>query len=128
MMRSHWITVFLTAFLLLLAATVYSYRIPRVVPPIAQHTLLEDFDLAMKRTVLEWDPADTRPPDVRRRALFDFVYSTYESSAWIPQSLFNSNVVSQAVAGDVDTIVGEKVGLALWRDNPRVMAFGMAPN
>ena len=64
----------------------------------------------------------------RRRALFDFMYQTYQSSAWIPQSLFDSNLVTQAVVGDVDTIVGEKVGLVLWRDNPLVPAFGMAPN
>src|SRR5439155_18675980 len=36
--------------------------------------------------------------------------------------------VTQAVVGDVNTIVGEKVGLVLWRDNPQVPAFGMAPN
>ena len=30
--------------------------------------------------------------------------------------------------GDVDTIVRDKVGLVLWRDNPRVVAFGMAPS
>ena len=51
-----------------------------------------------------------RPEAERRRALFDFVYQTYESSAWIPQSLFDSNLVTQAVVGDVDTIVGDKVG------------------
>jgi processive rubber oxygenase RoxA-like protein len=36
--------------------------------------------------------------------------------------------VTQAVVGDVDTIVGEKVGLVRWRDNELVPAFGMAPN
>ena len=71
--------------------------------------------------------ADPRPEAERRQALFDFMYQTYEASAWIPQSLFDSNLVTQAVVGDVDTIVGEKVGLVLWRDNPRVPAFGMAP-
>ena len=50
-----------------------------------------------------------------RAALFDFIYQTYDSSAWIPQSLFDSNLMTQAVVGDVDTIVGKKVGLVLWR-------------
>jgi hypothetical protein len=65
---------------------------------------------------------------VRERALFDFVYQTYDSSAWIPQSVFDGNLVTQTIAGDVDTIVRDKVGLVLWRDNPRVRAFGMAPS
>ena len=68
------------------------------------------------------------PGAERRRALFDFVYQTYDSSAWIPQSIFDGNLVTQAVVGDVDTIVRDKVGLVLWRDNPRVLAFGMAPS
>jgi hypothetical protein len=37
-------------------------------------------------------------------------------------------VIAQVVAGDVDTIVSQKVGLVSWRDNPVVPAFGMAPN
>ena len=64
----------------------------------------------------------------RRQALFDFTYQTYESSAWIPQSLFDLNFVTQAVVGSVETIVGDRVGLVRWRDNARVPAFGMAPN
>ena len=44
------------------------------------------------------------------------MYQTYDSSAWIPQSLFDGNLVTQAVIGDVDTIVGKKVGLVLWRE------------
>jgi mono/diheme cytochrome c family protein len=78
--------------------------------------------------VIEWDESDTRPPEERQAALFDFMYSTYESSAWIPQSLFDSNLVTQAIVGDVPTIVGDRVGLVLWRDNPLVTAFGMAPS
>ena len=82
----------------------------------------------MRHVVYAWDPADPRPEAERRQALFDFIYETYDASAWIPQSLFDSNVVTQAVVGDVDTIVRDKVGLVLWRDNARVPAFGMAPN
>ena len=55
---------------------------------------------------------------MRRQALFDFMYETYDASAWIPQSLFDTNAVTHAIVGDVDTIVGDKVGLVLWRDNP----------
>jgi mono/diheme cytochrome c family protein len=86
------------------------------------------FDAAMRHVVIDWDPADPRPAGERRRALFDFTYQTYGSSAWIPQSLFDSNLVTQAVVGDVPAIVGERVGLVVWRDNPDVPAFGMAPN
>ena len=60
--------------------------------------------------------------------MFDFIYQTYDSSAWIPQSLFDSNLVTQAVIGDVDTIVGEKVGLVRWREQAVVPAYGMAPS
>jgi len=82
----------------------------------------------MRHVTYAWDDRDPRSDAQRRQALFDFVYETFDASAWIPQSLFDSNVVTQAVVGDVDTIVGDKVGLALWRDNPLVPAFGMAPN
>ena len=98
------------------------------VEPVSRETLAAGFDAGIRNLVIEWDPADPRPEADRRRALFGFMYETYRASAWIPQSLFDSNLVTQAVAGDVDTIVGKKVGLVLWRDNPRVRAFGMAPN
>ncbi len=77
--------------------------------------------------VYRWNPGDPRPEAERRAALFEFMYQTYDSSAWIPQSVFDGNVVTQAVFGDVDTIVGEKVGLVLWREQTHVPAFGMAP-
>jgi len=97
-------------------------------PAVARDTLAASFASDLKNVVYEWDPADPTPESVRRQALFDFVYETYDASAWIPQSLFDGNVVTQAIAGDVDTIVGEKVGLVLWRGNKVVPAFGMAPN
>ena len=98
------------------------------VAPLSRETLASGFDASIRHVVLEWDPNDPRPGKERRRALFEFVYQTYQASAWIPQSLFDGSLVAQAIVGDVDTIVGEKVGLVLWRDNPRVPAFGMAPN
>ena len=94
----------------------------------SREELASSFDVGIRNLVFEWDPSDPRPQAERRKALFDFMYQTYQGSAWIPQSLFDSNLVAQAVIGDVDTIVGDKVGLVLWRDNTRVPAFGMAPN
>src|SRR5207237_2152235 len=96
-------------------------------PPLSREALRASFDADMRHVVYAWDPDDPRPEAERRDALFGFVYETYKASAWIPQSLFDTNVATQIVAGDVDTIVGEKVGLVRWRDNPRVRAFGMAP-
>jgi hypothetical protein len=97
-------------------------------PPVSREALEVTFDAGIRRLVIEWDAADPRPAAERRQALFDFMYQTYQASAWIPQSLFDSNMLSQAVIGDVDTIVGDQVGLVRWRDNPLVPAFGMAPN
>ena len=90
--------------------------------------LKDSFESDMRHVVYRWDPADTRTDSEKRAALFDFVYQTYDSSAWIPQSLFDGNLATQAIVGDVDTIVHDKVGLVSWRDNGRVPAFGMAPS
>ena len=95
---------------------------------VTRDALAAGFDAGIRNLVVEWDAQDPRPEAERRKALFDFMYQSFQASAWIPQSLFDSNLVTQAVVGDVDTIVGDKVGLVLWRDNPRVPAFGMAPN
>ena len=73
--------------------------------------------------VYRWDAGRSAPGAERKAALFDFVYQTYDSSAWIPQSLFDGNLVTQAVVGDVDTIVGKKVGLVLWREQAVVPAL-----
>jgi hypothetical protein len=96
--------------------------------PLTREALAARFDDDMRHVVYNWESSDPRPEAERRKALFDFVYQTYQASAWIPQSLFDANRLTQAIAGDVPTIVGEKAGLTLWRDNPRVVAFGMAPN
>src|SRR5258706_5416059 len=103
-----------------------SHRAPAAA--VSRDALASGFDSGIRNLVAEWDPNDRRPVAERRAALFDFMYETYDASAWIPQSLFDSNLLTQAIVGDVQTIVGEKVGLVLWRDNPRVPAFGMAPN
>src|SRR5688572_24578422 len=90
--------------------------------------LASTFQSDLRNVVYRWAPEDRRPEAERRKALFDFVYQTYDSSAWIPQSLFDDNLIRQAVVGSVETIVRDRVGLAPWRDNRFVPAFGMAPN
>jgi hypothetical protein len=112
----------------LAALLAMSLRTRATKAPLSRQALASTFDVGIRNLVFEWDPNDPRPETERRKALFDFMYETYQASAWIPQSLFDRNLVTQAVVGDVDTIVGDKVGLVLWRDNPHVPAFGMAPN
>jgi len=112
----------------LVAALALSLSSRAARPAITRATLALSFVSDLRSVVYEWDAADPRPDPVRRQALFDFVYETYDASAWIPQSLFDGNTLTQAVAGDLETIVGTKVGLVLWRDNKVVPAFGMAPN
>jgi hypothetical protein len=91
-------------------------------------SLAATFDADLRHVVYRWSETDPRSEPERKRALFEFLYQTYDSTAWIPQSLFDQNLITQTVAGDVDTIVRDRVGLVLWRDNPRVVAFGMAPS
>ena len=112
--------------MLALSAAAQWTRAAAIVP--SREALLASFSSDVARVVYRWDPADPRSDATRQRALFDFVYQTYDSSAWIPQSLFDSNLVTQVVVGDVHTIVQDKVGLVPWRDNDLVPAFGMAPN
>jgi hypothetical protein len=107
---------------------VLSRPAPAALPPLTRGALDAAFESDIRNLVYGWDPADPRPEPVRRRALFEFMYETYESSAWIPQSLFDRNLVLQIVAGDVTTIVRDRVGLVPWPENPVVPAFGMAPS
>ena len=100
----------------------------RPADPEIRGQLRASFGHDMGRVVMKWDPRDSRSRQVREDALFDFVYQTYDSSAWIPQSLFDLNLAAQIVVGDVDTIVRDKAGLVNWRDNRHVPAFGMAPS
>ena len=86
------------------------------------------FQSDIRNLEYRWNPEDERPPADRFAALFSFVHQTYETTAWIPQSLFDNNLVSQVVAGDVETIVRDKVGLVLWPENELIPAYGMAPN
>jgi processive rubber oxygenase RoxA-like protein len=111
-----------------LVAVLLAHVAPAAEPPTASRAALEaSFEADIRNLVYTWDPDDLRPPEDRARALREFIYETFESSAWIPQSLFEGNLVTQAVVGDVDTIVREKVGLVLWPENPLIKAYGMAP-
>lgn len=96
-------------------------------PPLDRESLAARFASDLRNLVYRWDPADPQSDAERRRALFEFTYQTYDSSAWIPQSLFDGNLAAQVVAGDIETIVREKVGLVLWPENALVTAYGMAP-
>ena len=71
------------------------------VAPVSREALASGFDVGIRHLVFEWDANDPRPQAERRKALFDFMYQTYQGSAWIPQSLFDSNLVTQAVVGEI---------------------------
>ncbi|HYE88970.1 MAG TPA: hypothetical protein VEA16_21615 [Vicinamibacterales bacterium] len=96
-------------------------------PPLRDE-LRASFAADLRHVVMRWDEGDRRPAAVREQALFDFVYQTYDGSAWIPQSLFDANLAAQVIVGDIETIVRERAGLVPWRGNHRVAAFGMAPD
>jgi hypothetical protein len=115
----------------LFAATVCALAVTRPAAPVnrvSRESLRSSFGDDLGHVRLRWSDDDPRPDDERLDALFEFVYQTYESSAWIPQSVFDGNLLTQAIVGDVDAIVRDKVGLVLWRGNARVPAFGMAPS
>ena len=121
-------TLLVVAVLSVVAVAFRAQRAEKGKTAMSEEALSSTFEIATRNLVVNWDPTDPRPADERLKSLFTFMYQTYDASAWIPQSLFDSNVVTQAVVGDVETIVREHVGLVLWRDNPLVPAFGMAPN
>jgi hypothetical protein len=129
MMRTRAIRAGAAIAIVLLAAVIWLERwMPVGARYVSRDTLRSTFESDTRNLVYRWSPDDPRTAEERRSALFEFMYQTYDSSAWIPQSLFDSNLITQAVIGDVNTIVGEKVGLVLWRDNAVVPAYGMAPS
>ena len=67
------------------------------VAPASRDALRSTFDAGIRNLRLEWDPNDPRPESARRQALFEFMYETYNATARIPQSLFDSNRITQAV-------------------------------
>ena len=96
--------------------------------PLTRDSLAASFDSDIRNLVFQWNADDPRPLRERHDALFAFVHQTYDTTAWIPQSLFDSNLVAQVVVGDMDTIVRDKVGLVLWPENKLIPAYGMAPS
>jgi len=110
------------------SAAAVCLRWPSAAPYVSRDALQATFDSDTRALVYRWSDDDPRPVTERRAALFEFMYQTYHSSAWIPQSLFDSNLLTQAVIGDVNTIVGRKVGLVLWTEHAIVPAYGMAPS
>lgn len=111
-----------------LCAGMSSWWTPASALPDTRDALVSTFDSDIRNLVYRWDPDDPRPQHERHAALFSFVHQTYETSAWIPQSLFDGNLVTQVVVGDVDTIVRDRVGLVLWPENRLIPAYGMAPS
>ena len=98
------------------------------VPAFTREELAAHFESDTRNLAYRWDPDDPRSRSDQRAALFDFVHQTYRTSAWIPQSVFEMNRLTQTIAGDIDTIVRDEVGLVLWRENAAVPAYGMAPS
>jgi hypothetical protein len=95
---------------------------------VSRDALAASFAADTRNLVYRWDAADPRHAAAREAALFDFVHQTYDTTAWVPQSLFDSNIVIQAVVGDVEAIVRDKVGLVPWPENRLIPAYGMAPS
>ncbi|MFL6281479.1 MAG: hypothetical protein ACJ731_15285, partial [Vicinamibacterales bacterium] len=50
----------------------------------SRETLRASFDSDMRNVVYRWSLDDPRSDTEKRNALFNFVYQTYDSSAWIP--------------------------------------------
>jgi hypothetical protein len=115
----------LAAGLLVLGAT--SHRRTSLPFPPSRSALESTFARDIRNLVHRWDPGDSASPQQRQAALFSFVHQTYDTSAWIPHALFEGNLLTQVVTGDIETIVRDKVGLVAWPENRFVPAYGMAP-
>ena len=100
---------------------------PAASETITREEMLRTFSADTANLVYRWSPEDPRSETERRLALFDFMYETYDSSTWLPQSLFERNRVTQVVIGDTDEIVHNRIGMALWPENRAVKTYGMAP-
>ena len=96
--------------------------------PRTRPALAATFQSDIRNLVYRWSGDDPRSAAEREAALFSFVHQTYETTAWIPDSLFQTNLVTQTITGDIETIVRDKVGLVPWRENGLIPAYGMAPS
>ena len=95
---------------------------------LARQELLDRFPRDVAGVVYRWDPQDRRAEPERMRALADFVYEGYDSSAWIPQSFIDANRRFVGSASVVNAILRDQLGLVLWPRNDVAPVFGMAPN
>src|SRR5262245_9683112 len=87
----------LAAALLVVGATSY-WRPPEAAParrgiapapfPSSRSALESTFARDIRNLVYRWSADDLTPQRNRQSALFAFVYQTYDTSAWIPHSLF----------------------------------------
>ena len=129
MTTSNWVRLASALLIVtLLSVTVARWSAPASAGRITTDLLESTFESDIRNLVYRWDPDDSRSAAERHAALFAFVHQSFGTTAWVPQSLFDNNLVTQVVAGDIDTIVRDKVGLVRWPENGVVPAYGMAPN
>ena len=85
-----------------ISLVVIAFRAPRAekaATAMSKEALSGTFESAIRNLVINWDPTDPRSADERLKSLSTFMYETYGTSAWIPQSLFDSNVITQTRGG-----------------------------
>ena len=90
--------------------------------------LRESFARDIAATVYRWAPEDPRSATERIDALARFTYESYDSSAWIPQSIISAYQVHPLTTAGMDRLIRDRVGLVLWPQNPLARVYGMAPN
>ncbi len=119
----------LVALMISVGRLVPAEPLPPVISSVSVHqSLREHFAPELLQFVYRWDPEDRRPEPERRQALAKFIYESYDSSAWIPQSVIDACQVYPFTAAAIDAIIRDQVGLVLWPQNRPARIFGMAPN
>jgi mono/diheme cytochrome c family protein len=95
---------------------------------VSREQLRASFAQDIRNMRISWTEDDPRSEPSRQERLFAFMYQGYESSAWVPQALFDGNLLTKAVVGETSAIIRDRIGLTLWPENPVAPAYGMAPN
>ena len=126
MPRTHVINAGALAVCLLVLGATSHWRTAVPFPP-SRSALESAFVRDTGNLVYRWDANDPRSQRDREAALFSFIYQTYDTTAWIPHALFEGNLMTQVVTGDIETIVRDRVGLVPWPENRFIPAYGMAP-
>ena len=83
--------------LMLAIVAVVSIRVSRPARYVSRASLFNSFESDLANLVFVWSAQDVRLEADRSRSMFDFIYQGYDSSVWIPQSLFDGNPFTQAV-------------------------------